>query len=324
MNQSKVLLKPVMVLLGNPGQARLEMRQRWMDQALPKEQRELNFQAFQLGEDSLAAALQACRDFPCFAERRVVLVKDLHKLKKKEGEILKAYLQAPVDSSVLIFEADKLDGRLDWVKALKAASQTSTLIYELQAFSTSEAVNWVERTFQERQLKIEPGVAERLVELLGPDLGALTQAVEQLSLFVESDESIQLKHLEELFVQVSDENIFEVLEALFLGNLAELYRGLGRMLETGEAPLRILALVYRHLSILLALRFSGEALIWQNFRMPPMARSRYISQVQRFGSRLNYSVLKPLTEMDRKLKSSPLSGERVLKEGIREVAELLG
>lgn len=319
MDLQNISLHPVMVLLGAEAFRRLERRQAWLAKALSPEMQELNFHAFQGGEDGVGAVLQACRDFPCFAERRVVLLKDAHKTKKKDSALLKGYLAAPVDTTVLILEADKLDGRLDWVKALKK----SAFIFEVEPFSAPEAVAWVKGRWREQSVEVEEGVSERLVELLGADLGLLTQAITQLSLFVEEGQALSLAHLDELFVKVSEENIFEVLEALFVGNLPELYRGLERLLKTGEAPLRILALVYRHLSILLALRFAGEAGTWQNFRMPPMARQRYLNQVQRFGARLSYSVLKPLSAMDRKLKSSPLAGERVLKEGIREIAVLL-
>ena len=315
----RLSLDPVIGLIGGDPILRQRFRETLVRRALPKAMAELNFGKYQIGETPIGEILAACQDFPCLAERRVVLVTDLGKLKKKETESLVAYLQSPQTTTCLIVESDKLDGRLDWVKVLK---KTATLI-EFPAMGKSECADWIKECLDREGKVVEEGVVENLLESVGLDLGCLDQSIRQLALWVGDRKEITRKDVEELLRPISEENIFEVIESIFLAEPAVKFRRLSRLLDSGEAPLKILSLLYRHLSILLALTKSPAGEAWSIFPMPPGIRHRYEHQAGRFGSRLNYGLLEPLTRADQKLKGSPLNKELILKETVEELSSLL-
>lgn len=318
-NAQTMPLEPVMVLLGPDPFVRQKLRESLIERSLGKSLREMNFSRFYAGEDEMARAMDACRDFPCFAERRVVLISQIEKVKKKDGEEIGNYLQTLQPSTLLILEGKKLDGRLEWVKILKKRAR----LLEIPEVGPSEGLAWVRKCFSREGKTIEDGVSEKLLELIGTSLGSLQQAVIQLCLYGGDRTEISLSDLDSLFIKVSEENVFAVVESLFSEDVSVLHRSLDRLLQSGEPPLKILALIYRHLSILFSLRFGKRGETWRSFRMPPGFRRLYEEQAGRYGARLNFGLLRPMAEADLALKGSPLPNSLILKSCVEQIAERL-
>lgn len=316
----KIALTPLIALIGPEVYVRRELREALIRRALGAGLREMNYSSFQAGEDEMAKVVDACRDYPCFSEKRVVLLREPSRLRKKEVPELLSYFENPVPSTLFLLEDEKLDGRLDWVKLLKKQSQW----IETSEASPRECLQWIQSCFQTEGKKAESEVRERLLEWIGVSLGGLKITVTQLCLFVGDSPQVTLKDLETLLVKVTEENIFEVVDQIFAGNIRECHRSLGALLEGGEAPLKILALVYRHLAILLTLKDSRNSKGSELLRMPPMFRQKYEVQTQRFGSKLHLGLLAPVARADLQLKLSPLDKSLILKNCVEEMIRLLG
>ena len=316
----QIPLDPVICLIGPEDFVRRKLRERTVERALTGAMRDLNLSHFQAGEDELAKAMDACRDYPCLSEKRVVRLSSASKIRKKESEELIAYLEKPASSTILIVEDEKLDGRLDWVKALKKRSHW----VDIPEAKADEARDWVRILFKREGKKASEEVVGRLVEWLGTSLGALQLAVTQLSLYIGARGEIALQDLEALFVKLSEEDVFQVIRALFSKDPSAWHVGLRRLTDSGEAPLMILALLYRHLSILLSLKEGKAGEVAKIFRINPYFLKEYESQLRHFGSKLNASILAPLTYADHALKSSRHSSPLILEKAVEEVRHLLG
>lgn len=318
-NAKKLAGLPVVAMVGGDPFLRYELQKQLREIALGESFAQMNFGHFLAGEKPMADVLAACRDFPCFASRRVVLLQDLEKIKKKEGSELIPYLRDPQPSTLLILEGAKADGRLEWVKILKKTSEW----VEIPEGSIPDAIQWVKECYLKLGGDFEEGVPEQMVEILGNSFGLLQQATDQLLLMAGPGNTVSQKDVERLFVKVAEENIFQVLDALFQGDRIGLHRSLDRLLSSGEAPLKILALLYRHLSILLSIRDGRGGQTWSLFRMPPHARRQYQNQASRFGKQLHMGLLQPLVETDRALKGSPLPQVTILKNCVETIGGLL-
>jgi DNA polymerase-3 subunit delta len=306
-------------LIGPELFVRREVKNSLIKRALGASLKEMNFSQFQVGEDEIARAMDACRDYPCFSEKRVVVLCDVGKIKKKESEELIAYLKNPVPSTLLILEDEKIDGRLEWAKLLKKQAE----YVEIPEADVSESLQWVRQCFQQEGKKVSGEVLDRLVAWVGNSLGALQLTVNQLCLYVGDKPEVTMRDIETLLIKVADENIFVVIDCLFAGRLVELHRSLDALLEGGEAPLKILGLVYRHLSILLALKFSDESRVGSLFRLHPMIRKQYERQAQKYNRQLTLSLLAPIAEADIRLKGSNLPNDLLLKHAVEEIISLL-
>lgn len=316
----KIPLSPLVALVGPESFVRKQLRDSLIKRALAGAIRDMNYSAYQAGEDELGPAFDACRNFPCFADKRVVSISSLAKIKKKEAEELMAYLVKPQPSTLLILEDEKLDGRLDWVKRIKKHAEW----IEVPPADLQESLDWVRQCLAKEGKKADGELAEMLVGWIGNSLEALQNAVTQLSLFVGDRPSITRADLETLLVKVSEENVFQVIDAVFLRKPAELHRSLGALLESGEAPLKILALLFRHLSILLSLQESDSRKTAGLFRLSPYILRSYEQQARRFAKQITPSILAPVVQADVKLKGSSLPNDLILKNCVEEIGRMLG
>lgn len=314
-----ISLSPVMVLVGGDSLIREKIRKGFEERSLGDSIRDMNYSKFQGGEDDIKQVVDACREYPCFAERRVVYLAHAEKLRKKESSELITYLKDPQPNTTFLVEAAKLDGRLDWVKALKKIGE----YLEVPDLSGEDCLEWLRSCFKKEGKKPGAGVPEMLLDWIGPDLGSLEQAALQCCLYIGEDSEVGSEVIEKNFVKISDENIFEVIDSLFSGRLLQLNRSLGRLLQSGEAPLKILALLYRHLAILLSLRYRTDSQSGNLLRMPPWARRGYEDQVRKYGTKLSYSLLSPISQADWELKSSPIPNSAILKNCVDKISAML-
>ncbi len=137
---------------------------------------------------SLHAVLDACRTLPMMAKRKLVVVRNaedlLGRLEARDQRDYQAYLDAPEPRSVLLLVLTKFDARRTFVMDAK---KRSILVPCSVPGDDAAADLWVERWLQSelhaRRIEVEPGVVERLVAWVGPELGVLDDALERLSLY---------------------------------------------------------------------------------------------------------------------------------------------
>lgn len=309
-------LQPIMLVIGPDPWLRQQICQSLINRALGSAMKEMNFAQFDSKEEGVLQALQACGEYPCFAEKRVVSLKNLEKISKNEVGPFKKYLEDPQASTLLLLETEKLDGRLDWVKVLKKQAHC----IEFEAVSFHECIDWVKICLKRENKNYEEGVPHFVVEMMGRQFGMLQNTVQQLCLYMGKNDTLKLDDCSTVLARVSEENVFELIEALFSQDLAEFHRSFAALLEAGEAPLKILALAYRHLSILLEIKFAKAG---ESSTLSPWLQRKYQSQVVEYRQQLNFDLLKPLVEADQKLKGSPLKAKFVLENAFEKLAELL-
>ncbi len=318
-NPEQIPLAPVVALIGPEVFVRERLRENLIGRALAGALKDMNFSQFTAGEDDLRRVVEACQDYPCFAAKRVVVLRDAGDLRAKEAEVLSSYLQNPQPTTLFLIEDEKLDGRLDWVKRLKKNAH----YLEIPEAEAGEAEQWVRDCLAREGKRAKPEVVERLVDWVGNSLQALQLTVAQCCLYLGDAPELDLAHLESLLVKVTEEDVFAVIDALFAKDYVELHRSLGLLLESGEEPLKILSLIHRHLSILLALKYSGSRQAAATFRMPPMIWRKYEQQAQRYGKKLTPSLWSPVARADLRLKGSPLPRPLLLKRCVDEIIGLL-
>lgn len=314
----RIPLAPVVALIGPESFIRRKLRNSLVERALAGAIKDMNFSTFDSSEGA-DKAVQACRDYPCFAARRVVLLREAGELKAKDAEALSSYLEDPQPTTLLIIDSEKLDGRLEWVKKVKKTSE----YVEIEPVERPDALSWVREVLREEGKRAEPEVIDTLVDWVGTSLEALKLAVSQCALYVGERPEVKLRDIESLLVKVTDENVFEVVDALFAKDEKALHRSLGVLLDSGEEPLKILSLIHRHLSILLTLKFSGSRKAMGSFRMPPLVWRKYEQQAKAHSRKLSPSLWAPVARADLRLKGSSLPRPLLLKRCVDEIIGLL-
>lgn len=179
-----------------------------------------NLTVFYGRDTSWADVMNACRRYPMFAERQVVLLKEAQHM--RDIEKLEPYIENPLSSTVFVvsYKDKKVDGRSKLAKLLKqkAVLVTTKKIYD------SQLPEWTQELLQSKQLSISPKGLALLVDHIGNDLSRIENEIEKISINLGKRKTITEEDIEE-FVGVSkDFNVFELQSALARKDLAKSIR----------------------------------------------------------------------------------------------------
>lgn len=202
-------------------------------------------------EDSFFAAdagaervLDAARMVPMMAARRFVLLRGLERWdgdderSKRHFEQLAAYAERPFDTTCLAITAEKADGR----RRLVALAKKQGFLVTCDPLDDRRLAAWVARTVAERGAKIAPFVAEVLVQLAGPELSAIADAVDRLCLYVGAGGAIDEDAIAEVVVKLRETSAYDLLGALARRDRARALSLLSEVLDPKEGP-RLLGLL---------------------------------------------------------------------------------
>jgi DNA polymerase-3 subunit delta len=202
-----------------------------------------NHDSYELKESGLGPALATARTLPMMAKRRLVIGKGIDELKSEQLEPLIAYVEDPNPAACLVLVAEKVDVRLRGITALRKAGY----LHVFAPLRDRELAGWLRAEARARKLTLEAEAATALAELAGPELGRLSQALEQLSLYTGGGRPITVDDVEDLVSETRARSIFELTKTIGAGDVAGALRLLANMLRNREPPLRIEFMLARQL-----------------------------------------------------------------------------
>ena len=179
-------------------------------QILPESEASFNLTIFYGRDTAWADVINACRRYPMFADKQVVLLKEAQDMKGIEK--LEAYLEKPLHTTLFFvaYKGKKVDGRTKLAKLIKdkAVHLTAKKLYDTALPEwTSDLVKGKGYTITKKALFL-------LIDHIGNDLSRLSNEIDKLALNLKSTNSITEDEIEK-FVGVSKEfNVFELQQAI--------------------------------------------------------------------------------------------------------------
>jgi DNA polymerase-3 subunit delta len=157
-----------------------------------------------------ADVINACRRYPMFAERQVVLLKEAQQM--KDIEKLEAYVEHPLDSTVFVvsYKEKKVDGRSRLSKLLKQRGELMTT----KKMYDNQLPDWANGHIQSKGYTITQKALALLIDHIGNDLSRLVKEVDKILVNLRDRKNITEDDIEQ-FVGISKEyNVFELQDAL--------------------------------------------------------------------------------------------------------------
>lgn len=188
---------------------------------LSESEASFNLSVFYGKDADWAAVINACRRYPMFAERQVVLLKEAQQM--RDLEKLEGYLENPLSSTVFIVshKEKKVDGRGKLAKALK---KSTAEVFTTKKLYENQLPEWANTMIINRGLNIQPKALHILVDHVGNDLSRIENEIEKLTLNLAGKKTISEDDIEK-FIGVSKEfNVFELQAAIGQKNLAKSIR----------------------------------------------------------------------------------------------------
>jgi DNA polymerase-3 subunit delta len=193
-----------------------------------------------------ADVINACRRFPMFAERQVVILKDAAQM--RELNELVAYLENPSLTTVLLIEHrfKKVDGRGKLVKYAKEKG----IYFTSDKIKDDHVPGWIQSYGIEIGFDIPERESQILATYLGNDLQKIANEIEKVRINVPNEKYLTAELIQK-YIGISREyNVFEFPEALTHGDKDKLYRMLAYFLANPKAaPMPLLiGTFYNHFS----------------------------------------------------------------------------
>lgn len=282
-----------------------EIRARALADA-PPEFNEDRFDFAARGTDP-AAVIAAARTLPVMAPQRLVVVRGLAERRARPflEETLLRYLEELVPTTCLVLVAERVDRRLRWVKAVSRAGELRDLAPPTRP---ADVVAWIEERLRaDSGKRPERGVARALYDAVGPDLDRLVGELAKLWLYAGEREVIRVDDVAAVTSDLRPRALYELSDAIGQRRIALALEVLQRLLDQGEAPLRVLAALANHFRRLLR---ASECQplepreVQRRLGIHPFAAKKVAEQARYFGPRRLRSCLEAVRRTDDALKGA--------------------
>ncbi len=296
---------PPLLLLCSEESYFLDQAVKLVSSLVPCESRDFNLTVL-YGRDMKGADLvDQARTLPVFADRRVVIVKNVNEAPADQLEQFSSYLDNPVDETRLLVTASTIDKRRKFFQKFAQAGE----IVEFRKLYDNQIPQFVRdqakscgRTFTAPALKLFcRRVGANLAEIVG-EIDKLTSYAGDRDFFEEDDVAA-------IVADTRIESVFAMIDALCAGQKGEALRQLDRLLADGQPPLVILTMLIRQFRQL----WKTKALLAQGVPQKELARriginpyflNNLLAQADRYDDEQLRAIYPRLLEVDQALKSS--------------------
>jgi DNA polymerase-3 subunit delta len=186
---------------------------------LPEAAAGFNLTVFYGKDADWASVINACRKYPMFSDRQIVILKEAQQM--KDIEKLEPYVQKPLASTIFIvgYKDKKLDGRSSLAKLVKKSAYLNS-----EKIKDYQLAEWTSSMIQTKKLQISPKALMLLLDHIGNDLSRLENEIEKLSLNLQQRKNITEQDIE-TFIGISKEfNVFELESAIAKKDLSKAIR----------------------------------------------------------------------------------------------------
>jgi DNA polymerase-3 subunit delta len=200
----------------------------WIDEAvkyaeesiLTEQEASFNLTVFYGRDASWPDVMNACRRYPMFSERQVVIVKEAQHM--RDIEKLEPYFENPLPSTVLVvsYKGKTLDKRTKFAKTVARNAEVVTCkkIYD------DKLPDWTRRHVESLGLTIDEKAVMLIVDHIGNDLTRIVNEVDKLRVNLRERKNVTEDDIE-AYIGISKEyNVFELQTAIGRKDLAKAVR----------------------------------------------------------------------------------------------------
>jgi DNA polymerase-3 subunit delta len=315
--------KPVYAVYGDDAYLRSESERAIVRAALGADADDFAVARFPGDQAALSDVLDELRTLPFLARRRVVIVEDADPFVTAHRAQLEQYMSHVAERGVLVLSVRSWPSNTRLAKLVAQEGQA----IECKTPPERELPAWLVELAQTRfSTKLDHDAARLLVELVGAEVAVLASEVEKLATYVGERAVIHRADVVKLVGAGRVETIWKTLDAATTGQVTEALELLGRLIDSGEHPVGLLAAMSASLrktyyagQLRIARKELDEAC--REAGIPPFATSMTAKQHKHLGPARVSRLPELLMRADLDLKgSSSLSPRAVLERMLVHLA----
>ncbi len=248
------------------------------------------------------------------SDSRLVVVKDFQKLPSAGLDLLAKYLEKPVASTKLVLTSPKIDLRNKTFSKIKSKS---TYI-EFKPLYDNEIPTWIQNYLKGKNLQISHEAGILIHARVGNNLRALVNELDKIILNLEGQSKIEEADVQKVVGVSRNFSVFNLNDAIGNRDLNKSLTILNLMIENGESPTGIVAMITRHFVNLLKVKGAVTQKKSQNeitalTGIPPFFVRKSREMANNYSSQQFHDIFESLLQADFILKTSQQSPQIALQ-----------
>ncbi len=314
---------PVCVVFGTESFLKRKVVARIREAVLGQGEGEFSLATFDGHNATCAEVFQELATLAMFGgSRRLVVVEQADEFVSRYRAELEHYVSHPKASGVLLLEVATWQATTRLYKAVAA----NGLQVECTSPPPARLTPWlIGLARKEHRARLSSGVAEQLVEMIGPDLGLLDQELAKLALSAGPDGEITPDLVCRMVGTWRAKTAWDMLDAALEGHTAEALLQFDRLMLAGEHPVAVLAQISSSLRrlaaatrLVLAAEACGQRISLRTALEQAGVKGFFLAkaerQLRRLGRHRGQRLYKWLLETDLGLKGDSQADPRQLLE----------
>ncbi|MBQ6715861.1 MAG: DNA polymerase III subunit delta [Clostridia bacterium] len=217
--------------------------------------------------------IESAETLPVMAEKRLIVIKDTPLLtgakakdEQDENEKIEKWLSngAP-DTAVIIFY---VRGDADKRKKLYKTLEKHAKVVSFQYLTDPEISKWIQSRLKPKKKTMKQDAVSTLLFYAGRDLTRLSGEVDKLAAYVGEAATIEEKDVKTAVTPSAESNVFLMIDSLVASKAKTAYEILNAMLDAGESPVTILAMLIRQLRLMTHVRLLRD----ENLSLPEIEK----------------------------------------------------
>jgi DNA polymerase III subunit delta len=241
------------------------------------------------GPDVTAQQIIAiARAYPIMAERRLIVVKESHRMRKDQFEKLLGYIQSPAATTILVFlhkSEAKPDQRTKFGKTLFAYAH----VVESKRLYENQVEKWIGQQVSAKGYNIMPDAVQLILLALGTNLQSIDNELHKIYLHLQTHDKKGIdKQMVYDFVSIDkDYNIFELINQIGQRNAHMANLIIQQMTKNTKenVPTLVVSQLYAFFLKLLMAKQMGieqEGAIAKLLEIHPFIAKQYVVALQRY------------------------------------------
>jgi DNA polymerase-3 subunit delta len=301
-------LRPVYLFFGEE-EFLMERALRRLETALSEEAGEEALRVVrEASEVSLEEFLAEARVSTLWGSGQLLVLRRAETYPAKALSAVTAYLDHPAPRSLVVLTAPSLKARDVEKHPVFGRLQKDEAALGFLRLRETELLPWLAQEAKRLGKTMSPAAAQRLVEVVGDNLSELHQELKKLVLFAGDDPTLTPQQVSQLSSHSRTYNIFALVEALGEAALPRRLAALDHLLDLGEPPARILAMLARQLRLLIRYKetapHASPAELAKKLKLAPWQVKNLGKQAQNFSLKALKSDLNLLHQADLSFKTS--------------------
>ena len=221
-----------------------EMPEKVVKRLFPEGPDDFSYNVFHASTADPEEIVNTADTLPFMASRRLVVVKEAGAFKAAAKKTFERYLVNPSPATCLLFLTDTFDKRSAFLKLLISSGSKS---FQL-SLSERQVPIWVRQKAEDMGIKLTSDAHKLLLDLVGPDLAALSMELEKLYLSgnASGTAEIGVEQVEEVVGNIREYTPFAIVEAIKRGNIERALRIMKALRESGQDAVAMLGIIGWH------------------------------------------------------------------------------